>query len=297
MECNASGQMHHFDLESYPHTVSFFGKSLAVEDRTLIRVEPIVVNPFQYRKATEDHDGKIIVISPNDLKTPKNLYWQSGYIDFDKLDSFRNIAEFGVAIINENKYSFVPGSNYKLRKKVIDEFLRNKINIRLAGKNWDQSLVWQAKKQISAAVSSARFYGKIDYFQAQFPLKVHSPWMDYLGRVESAHEFLSQSKFAIVIENDSTYVSEKLLNALIAGCIPLYSGPSLVPYKIPADVAICLQSSPDKFVEAALSTPEFELERVKRVGQDWITSPEAKKRWSVNEGFERLITIIKARIS
>lgn len=297
MECNTSGQTHHFDLESYPHTVSFYGKSLAVEDRTLIRVEPIIVNPFQYRKATEDHYGKIVVISPNELKTPKNLYWQSGYIDFDKIEFFRNKAESGVAIINENKYSFVPGSNYKLRKKVIDEFLKNRINIRVAGKNWDQNLVWQAKKQISAAVSSARYYGKIDLSQVQFPLRTDSPWMDYLGRVESAQEFLSQSKFAIVIENDSTYVSEKLLNALIAGCIPLYCGPSLVTYEIPEGVGICLQSSPDKFVEAALGTPEVELEKVRQVGRDWITSLEAKKRWSVNEGFERLINIIKARIT
>jgi hypothetical protein len=295
--CSSSSQSHHFDLESYPHTVSFFGKSLSVEDRTLIRVEPIVVNPYQYRRDTEERYGKIVVISPNELKSPKNQYWESGYIDFEKIVESQNKAEAGVAIINENKYSFVSGSNYKLRKRVIEEFLRRETAIKVAGKNWDQDLLWQARKQISAAISAAKYHGRVDILQVQSPLNLNSPWVEYFGRVESAQKFLSESKFAIVIENDSTYVSEKLLNAVIAGCIPLYCGPSLGAYEIPAGVAISLGKSPKQFVDTVLSTPNSELEKVREVGQKWIRSSEARKRWSVNAGFERLINIIKIRIN
>ncbi len=297
VSCGSLGQSHHFDLESYPHTVSSFGKSLPIKDRTLIRVEPIVVNPYQYRRDTEERYGKIVVITPNELKSPKNQYWESGYIDFEKIDVSPNRTESGVAIINENKFSFVPGSNYKLRKKVIDEFLRQEIAIRVAGKNWDQDLLWQTKKQISAAISAAKDYRRVDILQVQSPLNLDSPWVEYFGRVESAQKFLSQSRFAIVIENDSTYVSEKLLNAIIAGCVPLYCGPSLAAYKIPTGVAINLGKSPKQFVEAVLNTPGFELEKVREVGQDWIRSSEARNRWSVNAGFDRLINIIKSRIS
>ncbi len=295
--CSLSGQSHHFDLEAYPHTLSFFGKSLPIKDRTLIRVEPIVVNPYQYQRDIEERYGKIVVISPNETKSPKNLYWESGYIDFEKIKESPNKAEFGVAIINENKFSFVRGSNYKLRKKVIDQFIRNETTIRVAGKNWDQGLLWQTKKQVSAVISATRYLGKVDFSQFQSPLNLNSPWVEYFGRVESAQKFLSQSKFAIVIENDSTYVSEKLLNALIAGCIPLYCGPSLPAYEIPAGVAIGLGKSPKQFVDTVLNTPDFELEKVREVGQNWIHSSKARKRWSVNAGFERLIDIIKSQIS
>lgn len=295
--CGSSGQSHHFDLESYPHTVSFFGKSLPIENCTLIRVEPIVVNPYQYRRDTEEKYGKIVVISPNELKSPKNQYWESGYIDFEKIVESQNKAESGVAIINENKYSFVPGSNYKLRRRVIDEFIRKETAIRVAGKNWDQDLLWQTKKQISAARSAAKYHGRVDISQFQSPFNLNSPWVEYFGRVESVQKFLSESKFAIVIENDSTYVSEKLLNALIAGCIPLYCGPSLGAYEIPAGVAISLGKSPKQFVDTVLSTPHFELEKVREAGQNWIRSSEARKRWSVNAGFYRLLDIIKSRIN
>jgi hypothetical protein len=100
-----------------------------------------------------------------------------------------------------------------------------------------------------------------------------------------------------VIENDSTYVSEKLLNALVAGCIPIYSGPPLSIYGIPSEVAINVGKKPREFVTAYLGTSSLELEKVRRLGQNWIQSEVARKRWSVTEGFGRLIDIIKLRSS
>ncbi len=295
VSCSSSEQNHHFDLESYSHTVKHFGNSLPIGKRTLIRVEPIVVNPFQYQKGIEEKYGKIVVISPNELKSPKHLYWESGYINFEKLKKLPNKSESGVAIINENKFSFIQGSNYKLRKKVINEFLRNEQAVKLAGKNWNQTLTWHLRSQASAALIGLMNNKRIELSQFQFPLQIKSTWLEYAGRVPSALEFLSQSKFAIVIENDSTYVSEKLLNALIAGCIPLYVGPKLSDYGIPPKVAIEVGKSPVKFLDAAAAYSDSELKEVRETGQKWINSLEARKRWSVNEGFKRLIEIIKIR--
>lgn len=297
VDCRSFVQNHHFDLESYRHAIKYFGKSLPVEKRTLIRVEPIVVNPYQYQIGIEEKYGKIVVISPNELKSAKNLYWESGYIDFENLETFPNQSETGIAIINERKFSFIQGSNYKLRQRVIEEFLRNEQPIKLAGKNWNQTLTWDLKKQVFAALQGLKDNKGIVLSQFQFPLRVKSPWLEYAGRVSSARKFLSQSKFAIVIENDSTYVSEKLLNALIAGCIPLYEGPKLSDYGIPSKVAIEVGTSPAKFLHAVAAYSDCELKEVRETGQEWISSLEARKRWSVNEGFKRLIEIIKIRAS
>jgi len=270
---------------------------LPVKNRTLIRVEPVVVNPFQYQKRIEKKYGSIVVISPNELKGPKNLYWESGYIDFEKIIRTPSNPQSGIALINENKFSFVPGSNYKLRKKVIDEFMDNEQSVNLAGMNWDKGYAWHFRKQASALRSAIKNHQGAALSQVQFRLQVKSHWINYAGRVDSAQSFLAQSKFAIVIENDSTYVSEKLLNALIAGCIPIYAGPSLSKYGIPAKVAINVGKQPSEFVNAYLNTPVPELEEVRRIGQNWIHSEDARKRWSVTEGFDRLVDIIKLRSS
>ena len=50
-----------------------------------------------------------------------------------------------------------------------------------------------------------------------------------LGELENA---------TLVIENEKTYLSEKLFNALLAGCIPIYIGPELTKFKLPRGIAI-----------------------------------------------------------
>ena len=294
--CDSEMQSHHFDLEAYPHTVSLFGKFLLPQNRTLIRVEPIVINPYQYQVEIEDMYGKIVVIAPSEIKSEKTIYWKSGYIDFQSIKRLKNeIRRSGIGLINENKFSLVPGSNYKLRKRIIDEFLRNDQSVKLAGKNWDRSAVWHLRKQASAFRIASKFSSKLDLTQFQRPLNLKSPSLEYFGQVDSAIGFLSECKFAIVVENESTYVSEKLLNAIIAGCIPLYVGAELSDYEIPEEVVVIMNNSPKLFRESVVNISESHCKSILAKGQEWISSQEAINRWSVHKGFERLIEIIKIR--
>lgn len=291
--CDSEKQSHHFDLEAYPHTVNSFGKFLLPQNRTLIRVEPIVINPYQYQAEIEDMYGKIVVIAPSEIKSKKNVYWKSGYIDFDNIKRPKGVTRSSTGLINENKFSFVSGSNYKLRKKVIDEFMRKDQSIKLAGKNWDSSAVWHLRKQVAAFKVAAKFSSKLDLNQFQLPLKIKSSSLEYFGRVDSVIGFLSECKFSVVIENESTYVSEKLLNAIIAGCVPLYIGPTLSDYEIPAGVVVVMNKSPKQFYEISCNLSESECNSILTKGREWISSKEAINRWSVDKGFERLIEIMK----
>jgi hypothetical protein len=93
--------------------------------------------------------GKIVVIAPSRMETSKNIYWESGYIDFESFKLPQSHDRYGIGMVNENKFSFVSGSNYKLRKKIIDEFIRNRHSFKLAGRNWDRSRTWHLKKQVT----------------------------------------------------------------------------------------------------------------------------------------------------
>jgi|688.fasta_scaffold52693_5 hypothetical protein len=294
--CESEIQNHHFDLEAYPHTLKFFGKSLDTKHRTLIRVEPVVVNPFQYQPSVENKYGNIIVISPCEAKTDRYIYWESGYIDFNLIKPTNTQLRSGTGMINNNKFSFVVGSNYKLRKKIIELFVANDKLFKLAGKDWDKKIFWYLRKQASALLRVNLALSQVSPSQFQLPLSCNSSNFKYFGRVESVISFLSECKFAVVIENDSTYVSEKLLNAVIAGCVPIYHGPPLQSYGIPSSIAINLSDCSLDFLKAVETTSEFNCNQIIKAGKNWIKSVETQERWSVHKGFERLVKVMKSQL-
>ena len=61
---------------------------------------------------------------------------------------------------------------------------------------------------------------------------------NYLGKVEDKIATLSGYKYSLVVENSNEYLSEKLVDVLLAGTFPLYVGPDLESFGLPSDVAI-----------------------------------------------------------
>jgi hypothetical protein len=85
----------------------------------------------------------------------------------------------------------------------------------------------------------------------------------------SKQEILRTYKYTLVIENDRTYMSEKLFDALIAGCIPVYVGPSVVDYGIPGDLVIQ--------VEPTVMSVASGIETAKRI--DFMAFQERLDLW------------------
>jgi hypothetical protein len=54
---------------------------------------------------------------------------------------------------------------------------------------------------------------------------------------------ISAYKYSVVIENEASYVSEKLFEALFAGCIPKYVGPNLREFDFPAGLVIEVEAN------------------------------------------------------
>lgn len=81
------------------------------------------------------------------------------------------------------------------------------------------------------------------------------------GKVREKTEFLSRFKFVIAFENQSApgYVTEKIADAFVAGCVPVYAG----------DAAVRTDFDPSSFLDAGqFSCDEALVERVIALDRD-----------------------------
>jgi hypothetical protein len=95
---------------------------------------------------------------------------------------------------------------------------------------------------------------------------------------EDKNEVLVRHKVSLVIENELTYLSEKLFDTLAARCIPVYVGPDVRDYGIPGSLVFQADSnirSIEKQISLALKSDYVsflhELER-------WLNSSETKAK-------------------
>ena len=220
-----------------------------------------------------DTPSKVIA----DVKTSANIY--------------RNNKSIGM--INENKFSLISESLYKKRYLVVKEFIERSQEFQLAGKNWEKGYLWTIAKNIHAGLIALRSQNRPDLKRLYRPLDLGNPNIKYHGRVRSQLEFLRTLKFAVVIENEASYVTEKLLNAIIAGCVPIYLGPPLFEFGIPDDVAIQVNGFGASFYDAFKFSTDDQVNSVLNSGRNWITSTDTLHRWGVLAGFERLASRIK----
>jgi hypothetical protein len=136
-------------------------------------------------------------------------------------------------MLNANKFSLVSGELYTTRRKII-EILGDEVDV--FGKGWNsaaQSIIEIVKGVIRSLTSRCKWS-----FGVRLPfVKVRS----YKGVAESK-SVMSQYKYAVITENHPSYISEKLVDAITRGCVPIYVGPRLKDYGFPPGIAFELNS-------------------------------------------------------
>jgi hypothetical protein len=100
-----------------------------------------------------------------------------------------------------------------------------------------------------------------------------------ISAIDNKFDILTNSDFHLVIENSSTYVSEKLLDALISGAVPIYIGPDLKPYGIPANCVITPQNDMDDLIEMLQNLPDFDLKEIRGQISKFINSDKGLGMW------------------
>jgi hypothetical protein len=124
-------------------------------------------------------------------------------------------------MVNSWKKSEMPGDLYRKRNRLaIQAGKILKGEMFLAGSGWDRHLVYSLKWQRSLAKRCPSLARKL----FQWPT---SAYRGLLGFGEAKLQALATCEFALVPENCSSlrgYITEKIFNALFAGCIPIYQG-------------------------------------------------------------------------
>jgi hypothetical protein len=171
-------------------------------------------------------------------------------------------------IVASRKRSSSAGSLYGLRRRVIDQGTRAGV-LDLYGRGWDST----KNEVVSAAKSllSTLKAGRVPDLGAT----VGGPWRPpgaWGGTVASSTSTMSAYEVAVVIENDPTYVSEKLFDALAAGCIPVYVGAPLGDYDIPQDVVISVRPSAEDVLRTCADVLAGDLRGRRSAIREYLSS-------------------------
>jgi hypothetical protein len=251
--------------------------------KVLIRQEPKIVLPQTYlEKNTINYDYIIDIGKPksrdlNVLNWPQDL---TSYLKNPKTKNDR------VVIVNSNLLSLVKGENYSLRRQALNGIK----NLDLYGYQWNNSFQRKLKtffiefKKYAFKVNILSLKGIKNYFRY---------FSNYLGEVEDKRAVLSMYKFCLVIENSSDYLSEKIFDALLSGCIPIYIGPDLNMYEIPSTLYLQTQPNIGDIRSKINEAKKINYEEWRESLDIWLADPKTYENWSKDLFLSKIIKMLQ----
>lgn len=184
--------------------------------------------------------------------------------------------DFAGSMIIGDKRSAMAGSLYGLRRQVITDFSRARQPLAVFGPGWDSPMNSRAiagGKACAKAVTA----GSLPRFGEALGGLREQP-EHWLGRVDDKNTAFAVAPLSIVIENSADYISEKLVDAIRGGVVPLYVGPPLEQFGFPADIAVSCPPDAAAILDAAVTLGEDERSCVVESGRAWLASPDALSR-------------------
>lgn len=252
--------------------------------RVLLRVEPESVYPKQYERNIEA--GYDLILTPGSTTGfgEEFLRWPYAYHQnpskptsnitaLEKVIS--NNLEAGVysyanwksrpiefSMVAANKISPNGTGNYELRRKFGDYDFSNRFKV--YGGLWKSTFEQTLRYRLS--VLKFALQSKSEFRIRSFTSGLAKSFKNVVGTIDDKHSVIMRSKFSVVIENSDHYVSEKLLDALVGGSIPIYYGPNLSRSGIPEDLVIrCDRERPELLRILDEASPEEIEVRINRI--------------------------------
>ena len=243
-------------------------KSLGVP-MMLVKGEPSIVILEHLDSAIDSMFNKVIELGrPNTeplVKYPIN--WN--------LDFFDNIERLDrVVAVSANKFSFVSGEMYSLRAEAYSKL----DYLDLFGVGWERSFrqnVLKLAKELQIAVLAS-------------PRKLTSSCIgnlrirpcNFLGPAEDKLETLSRYKVSLVIENSAEFMSEKLIDSILAGTIPVYVGPQVEIFGIPKELVVSAEPNILSIQAALAKAHGMPYKEWHIRAKKWILEPGVKESWA-----------------
>lgn len=256
----------------------------ATTPKILIRFEPAVVLPQHARKDFDSLFDEIFEIGRSRGGTV--LPWPQTW---DTRNFGGALRDRRIIAVSANKSSAMRGELYSLRRSAYSTLS----NLDVFGNGWLESRLSSTLRWSKEALIVMRW--------GSFPsLKTSSnAWIrpvNSLGPCKDKIQTMAQYKVALVIENSLEYMSEKLIDALLAGCIPVYVGPDVQQFNIPERFVVqakptleSIQEACDKALQMDWATHFLEVER-------WRRAPEVRHFWT-ESAFLSVAKILKERFT
>lgn len=206
------------------------------KNRFLIMYECAQILPDMHKNATLEQYGHIYTPSPHwatRFSTTKIKY--PFHIRFEPESVKNSKRQIKIGIVQRNLLSCIKGENYTLRRRII-KARRDVITV--AGEGWRENIV----------IQYLRYIKLLKFYVRKVPLNELVIFPKYLISdknifpVVDKQKFLEDTEFAIIIENHSDYVSEKIFDCFRAGAVPIYFGPDLDVFDIPNNTIIPVTS-------------------------------------------------------
>lgn len=235
----------------------------------LIRLEPESVFPLQYKQAILDGYGLVITPgSTQDFLDPKKFVaWPYQYnlnpnnpnISDPSLDSILSNPSWQdlftyenwksrprkLVMVAANKVSPTKNANYSIRRKLAKEMSPQDLEV--YGPLWDGKLGDKVYHRLAVTGVNLR-QGIVPH-----PISIYgnllTRYSTARGPVDNKHAILKQARFSLVVENSNHYVSEKIIDSMINGSIPLYVGPKLEEVGLPNAIAIRSSGKREEILE------------------------------------------------
>jgi len=269
-----------FDLADYIFLNNYSNRRII---KVLIRQEPKIVLPQTYIEENITNFDYIIDVGKPKSKKHLVLNWPQDLTSYFKNPKTKNDK---AVMINSNLLSLTKGENYSLRRQAINGIEE----LDLYGHQWNNSFHEKIKtfsielKKYALKFNLLRIKGIKYYFRH---------YNNYLGEVLDKRSVLSMYKYCLVIENSSDYLSEKLFDALLSGCIPIYVGPDLANFEIPGN--LFLQAEPN------LNDIKFKINEAKKINYNqwvenlniWLSELKTYENWSEHLFLPKILKLVK----
>jgi len=247
----------------------------------LFRSEPECIIPSGYKEESlAVYDKTLTFGKPR--TSPNFEFWPQFW---DKSLHFKANRKEKIALINANKLNFHKTEMYSLRRKAaktLDE-------VDLFGMDWNISFVLKMKIFVIEL--------RKEPLKSLFTFPFHiDKWFHNWPEIDAPQDkikLLKEYKYALVIENSRSYMSEKLFDALQSGCIPIYVGPRVEDFGIPPELVIQSPASLSGIKVAFKKAKSLDYLKHQKNIREWLEDPETIAKHSGEQVLNRAIEDMK----
>jgi hypothetical protein len=263
----------------------------------LVRLEPHAVFPSQYTEKIASLYGLILTLGEIASDSEGCLPWPYYFNDNPlhpeghlinlsfkvqelieaELFTFKNwqARKIPISLIASDKVSAVRGNNYKIRRQLASQLPASELSV--YGNYWRASFPQKVAHRLAVLKFSIQSRTIPNLFEIYGNLL--QSYDSARGTVKNKHVVVQDSKFSLVIENDDNYISEKVIDALIGGSIPIFIGGDFRRVGIPEASVVSNLRAPEEILNFIRNYKEEDITQRLAITKNWISSPAFLERW------------------